>query len=469
MDSNPFTNIFEDLPLTAFQILKNIGHGIIVTDIEGEIIFWNNASEQIFGYSSEEVIGKHVSLLYPDSDEKRFLNDLENLESGEIISHQWRGQHKDGSMIWVDTQKKVIHDEKKRPLVVIGSASDIEERKELEVDLEESRARAQVILDETVDAIITISVDGIIQSFNKAAERIFGYSEEEAVGENVKMLMPPPHNEKHDEYLENYRRTGIKKVIGMWREERAMRKDGTIFPIELSISEVSWKGNEIYTGILRDITKRRKLENEIIKASEEERRRIGQDLHDGLGQMLTGIGLISRNLANKLEANGLPGAGEVKEISEMIREADEYARSLSHSLVPVDVDEEGLRDALNKLTSRAAKLFDINCAFEERGEVKIERKNISLHFYRIAQEAINNAVKHGNADEIKVLLIGNSRSIKLIIKDDGSGFSDEFRLSSRNGLGINTMQYRTHVLGGSLSIDEDQEGWTRIVCKVPYH
>ena len=129
--------------------------------------------------------------------------------------------------------------------------------------------------------------------------------------------------------------------------------------MDLAVSEVELGDRTIFTGIVRDISERRRLEKELLNASEEERRRIGQDLHDGLGQMLTGIGLLSQDLARELEAEGHERADDMAEITEHIKEADQYARDLSHGLIPVDVEANGLTEALRRLAQNAERLFNV--------------------------------------------------------------------------------------------------------------
>jgi two-component system sensor kinase FixL len=162
--------------------------------------------------------------------------------------------------------------------------------------------RLRAILETAVEGIITIDDHGIIESVNAAAERIFGYSENEIIGKNVSMLMPSPHREAHDGYINNYLLTGRAKIIGIGREVAGRRKDGTIFPMELSVSEVKLAARRMFTGFIRDITERKHLEREILEISDREQRRIGQDLHDGLCQHLAGIELMSQVIAQKLES-----------------------------------------------------------------------------------------------------------------------------------------------------------------------
>ncbi len=329
----------------------------------------------------------------------------------------------------------------------------------------ESEARAQAILNTTVDGIITINADGIIQSFNPAAEDIFGYAAEEVIGKNVKVLMPSPYHEEHDEYLRSYHETGRRKIIGIGREVRGRRKDGSTFPMDLAVNEVDLDDRLIFTGIVRDISERRRLEKEILNISEQERRRIGQDLHDGLGQMLTGIGLLSQDLARHLEDEGHERADDMAEITEHIKEADQYARDLSHGLIPVDVEANGLSEALRRLSQNAERLFDVDCTFQEVGTARVHDTTTASHLYRIAQEAVNNAVRHGEADHLKLSLATGEEQMRLQVRDDGSGF--ETTALDDAGMGIRIMNYRARIIGGTLDLSSTLGTGTTVTCTLP--
>lgn len=193
--------------------------------------------------------------------------------------------------------------------------------------LQESEERLRAILKTAVEGIITIDERGIIESINPAAERIFGYTPPEVIGENVKMLMPSPDRERHDGYLENYRRTSQPKIIGIGREVVGQRKDGSMFPMDLSVSEVKFANRRLFTGFVRDISERKQLEKAVLEISEREQRRIGQDLHDGLGQHLTGIELRMQLLEQKLEGKKTKAeAAALAEISGFVRDAINQTR-----------------------------------------------------------------------------------------------------------------------------------------------
>jgi two-component system sensor kinase FixL len=251
------------------------------------------------------------------------------------------------------------------------------------------------ILENTVDGILVIDSRGVVQSVNKAVQRIFQYTPGEVVGQNVAMLMPSPDRDRHDQYLSRYLKTGERRIIGIGREVVGRRKDGSVFPLNLAVSEAKLEGKSLFAGVVRDISERRHLETAVLRISEEERRRIGQDMHDGLGQMLTGIGLIARNVARSLLQEDHRAAGDVSEIADLVHDADEQARALSRSLVPVELDRNGLASALERLCGQAERLFGGRCSLEITDELNLEDGTVAINLYRIAQEAVSNAFKHG--------------------------------------------------------------------------
>ena len=457
------------------QILEHINHGIITTDLNGIITYWNSACEQIFGYTKEEMLNESLRKLYPLVSEKKYHQHFQKLTTGDEIQGQWKSITKEKEVIWIDVHAKPLMEDDGTPQAIIASAHDIGQLKRVEKELEENKARAQAILETTLDGIITTDVEGRILNINHSASRIFGYSEDEIKGESINVLIPEPFynntppNGKDNSYKEENFESGKKHITGYRRELVGRRKGGETFPLELSVSEVDWDGRQIFTGVVKDISERRRLEREILRISEEERRSLGQDLHDGLGQMLTGINLISKNLARKLEANGMPGSDEVLEISDLIKEADEYAKALAHGLVPIDFKEEGLDTALEQLARQVEKLFDVNCSVKNKESISLYNDMQGMNLYRIAQESISNAVKHGKASNITIHLKIDDGSLKLSVKDDGVGFSESQKQKKKPGMGINIMRYRANMLSGRIEIFETEDHKTNVVCTIPYN
>jgi two-component system, LuxR family, sensor kinase FixL len=337
-------------------------------------------------------------------------------------------------------------------------------RDQYETALKFSETRSRAILNTTVDGIITIDKAGRIESYNNAAEKLFGYTFKEVVGKNVNMLMPEPYHSEHDGYMRHHHETGERRIIGKGREVKGLRKNGEIFPLYLAVSEVKLDNTTMYTGIVRDISEERRLELEIMRISDYERRSIGQDLHDGLGQMLTGIGLMSQNLARKLEKSDKISSDLAYEITGLIREADQYARGLSRGLVPVQFDEKGLPNSIQRLVKNAERIFGIRCMYREHNPPVFEDSVTVEHLYRITQEAISNAVKHGKADSVRITLVGSDDQMRLRIVDNGAGLAPDWNADGTEGIGVKIMNYRARLIGANLDISNNFKQGVVVTC-----
>jgi two-component system, LuxR family, sensor kinase FixL len=329
----------------------------------------------------------------------------------------------------------------------------------------ESEERLRAILQTAVEGIITIDEHGIIESMNPAAEQLFGWQAAEMIGQNIKLLMPAPYREEHDTYLSNYVRTGQARIIGLGREVVGQRKDGSLFPMDLAVSEVRLEHRRLFTGFIRDITERKRLEREVLEISERERQRIGQDLHDGLCQQLAAIELMSQVLEQKLTPRSKPAAARAGEIARYVRETISQTRLLARGLSPVTLESEGLLSGLLELAGNTEKMFGVPCRFESSGEVRVREAAVATHLYRIAQEAVSNAIKHGKAGRLVIGLQRLSDRTVLTISDNGRGFPQGAPASS--GMGLRIMQYRAGMIGGTLSFQRNRKRGVTVHCWVP--
>lgn len=327
-----------------------------------------------------------------------------------------------------------------------------------------SEQRIRAVLDAAVDAIVTIDEVGRIQTFNHAAERIFGYTAAEAVGKNVSLLMPDPYRQHHDEYLRRHRETGETRIIGKPREFSGRRKDGTVFPLELSVSAVGELG--LFTAMIRDLTTEKTLQQEILQIATLEQRRIGQELHDATQQELTGLGLLAANLSDALRAKGAPEAELAAKLANGIAQANANVRALARGLLPGDVQANSLLAALAELAETQSERHGIDCRFECPDATEIADDIAAMHLYRIAQEAVTNAVKHAKATQITIRLRTPNAHIELEVCDDGIGI-DRAAAASPRGLGLRTMGHRCSLLGGKLSVEKLDGGGTRVSCLAP--
>jgi two-component system CheB/CheR fusion protein len=255
------------------------------------------------------------------------------------------------------------------------------------------------------------------------------------------------------------------------------RQDGTPYDAELFITplfDAAGKRTN-FIAIHRDVSDRIELQREVLEIATKEQRRIGQDLHDGVGQELTGLGMVAEGLAQILTGERFlssPESSELlhvrqlaKQVSEGIGRTTAHVRELSHGLVPVDVDPQGLMAGLRELVDSTNALHDISCTFESDRPVHVRDNFTATHLYRIAQEAIGNALRHGGAGHIRVCLHDEDERVVLSVTDDGIGM--ENATSSSGGMGLRIMHYRAGLIGATLDFEAASGSGTTVRCAVP--
>lgn len=214
------------------------------------------------------------------------------------------------------------------------------------------------------------------------------------------------------------------------------------------------------------ISERKRLENELLEITEKERRRIALDLHDDLGQRLSGIALMTKGLELKLKRIKAETAGEAARIHELVQEAMNHASDLAHDLATLDLEHKILPDALGDLAAHAQELFGISCHFSYRGTVPALEANSVMQLYKIAQEALTNAIKHGKAKRVAISLVGHPESLVLTIQNDGVPFPDLQGRSS--GMGLRIMNYRASLVGASVEVKAKGAQGTLVTCSLPW-
>ena len=341
-------------------------------------------------------------------------------------------------------------------------------RLQFEHELRDMASRLRGIVDTAVDGIITIDERGLIETMNPAAVRIFGYAVDEVVGKNVSMLMPEPYRSEHDGYLDRYQRTGERRIIGIGREVRGRRKDGTEFPMDLAVSATSLGQRRIFTGLVRDITARKRLEQEILEIGDYEQRRIGHDLHDDLCQRLAGIRFSCDALKKTLgESQGNGVVERLERIGAAVSETIDRTRMLARGMAPVALEANGLVSALQELTQGISTLFNVKCTFQSADGMTVNDSIAATHLYRITQEAMNNALKHARPSRIMVSLEKAGTNNVLTIEDDGAGFAPQEAQRSTEGMGLRTIAYRAGMIEADVQVTSALGRGTAIVCTFP--
>jgi len=341
----------------------------------------------------------------------------------------------------------------------MGVSRDKLDRNQIEGRLRELAA----IVENSDDAIISSTLDGTIVSWNEAAERIYGYAAEEAIGRSGSMLVPPDREKELPEILERIRRGEWTKNL----ETTRRRKDGTLINVLLTVSPIRHlMGRD--TGALviaRDITLRKRLEEKLLEIGADERRRLGHDLHDGLGQFLLGIALKTKMLEETLTKGKSAEAWRAKEVVGLVNTAIAQTRNLAHGLDPIHVEANGLVAALRNLAAQTRDLFQVECAFACKREHLDVNTQTGIAFYRITQEAIHNAIRHGQARQINLELAVDDAHLYLKIFDNGKGFSPDSK--SGSGMGLHIMQFRANSIGGHLTVESQPNKGARIECAIP--
>jgi PAS domain S-box-containing protein len=394
------------------------------------------------------------------------------IESRSTFELEHRVVRADGTIGWGLSRAVPILDASGQIVEWFGAASDVTQRRAAEEALRDREARLGAIVGTAADAIITIDERGMIESANAATERLFGYGRDEMVGHNVSMLMPEPYRSEHDSHLEGYLRSGQARIIGIGREVVGLRKDGGVFPLDLSVSEFRVGERRMYTGILHDITNRRRLEREILEASASEQRRIGHELHDGLCQQLTGAAFSAEILARKLQAKAPDAVPAARRLADEIDQAITQARTLARGLNPMEVHADGLPAALDDLASKISTTFAVTCRFLRQGDGDGAPgdSTVATHLYRIAQEAISNAIRHGGAKVIDVKLQAEGGSLSLSVADDGKGFNPHRSAAepreTPEGIGLQTMSYRAKMINGILDVRPRPHRGVVVTCSI---
>ncbi len=333
-------------------------------------------------------------------------------------------------------------------------------RFQVEESLAESEQRFRSMFERHAAAMLLVEPEtGAIEDANPAAAAFYGYARERLQGMKIEELntLPP-------------------RVVAAERE-RALRGEqssfvfphrlasGEIRTVEVHSSPVQVKGRPLLFSIIHDVTERKLLEKQILDIGETERQRIGRDLHDSLGGMLTGAALLSKALAHRLAGKATAEASVAEEVVRCINDSIGQARAISRGLFPVELSAGGLVAALREFAAETTKRSGIACRLHADKRLLIRDASVALHLFRIVQEAVNNAIRHGEARHITIHLVRTGGQILLEIRDDGKGLPA--REPAGKGLGLRTMKYRAGIIGAQFAVESANGHGTVVSCLLP--
>jgi PAS domain S-box-containing protein len=276
--------------LDPAALLDAIRDAVIYTDLEGRILYWNAAATDLFGYPAEEMLGRTPEVLYPDASAERLSADLGEIASGRDFKGSWRGRRKDGSEVWVEVQTTLVPYGSGRPVGFLGISRDISERLAAEATLRASEGRFRALAETASDGIVAIDADSRILFANPGIERIFGYPVGELLDTDLTTLMPGYLRHLHRAGMKRYLRTGTRQIHWALTELPGRHRDGHIIPLEISFGESRSGGRHIFTGIIRDITARKRIERRLtIEHTVAQVLALGRSEEGILGQVLEAL------------------------------------------------------------------------------------------------------------------------------------------------------------------------------------
>jgi two-component system sensor kinase FixL len=464
-------------------ILNTTTDGIIVIDANGSIEAFNPGAEQLFGYPESEVKGRNVSLLMPSPDHEEHDRYLERyLRTGKAriigIGREVTGRRRDGTLfpVHLSVSEMRIGGERK----FTGMLRDLTKRARLDEQLQASEARWRAIIDSAVDGIIVIDAHGRIESFNPAAERLFGHREADVLGRNVSVLMPSPHREEHDTYLSRYLATGRAKIIGIGREVTGLRKDGTTFPLHLSVGQLTIAGARKFTGIVHDLSARVRMEEEMREQAAlarlgEMAAVIAHEVKNPLAGIRGAIQIFGSRMAQDTASAPIVKEiiSRIDSLDQMIKDLLLFARPPKPRRAPTDVVP--LVTITASLLTRDPSLRDVEVEVDGSAPpVPADAEMLKIVFQNLL---INSAHAMKGRGRIRVAVTAVDTSCQIAFIDAGPGIPPEVRekiftpffttKSRGSGLGLPTAKRLIEAHNGQIAVDCPPGGGTTVVVRLP--
>jgi len=440
--------------------------GMIVIDARGLVQVYNKACERLFGYAPDEVLGKNVKMLMPPPYREQhdgYLDHYHTTRERRIIGigREVVGRRKNGSTfpMYLSVGEGEVNGEE----LFVGIIHDISERKVSEQTIRDREATLRSVLETSPDAIIMIDEHGAIQSFNAAAVRLFDYTADDVIGKNVTVLMPTPYREQHDQYLSNYRATGEKRIIGIGRIVVGQRRDGSTFPMELAVGEISVGERRVFTGFIRDITDRqdsdrrfRDLQAELLHVSRlSAMGEMSAAIAHELNQPLTAMSNYVKAARRTLEGIEHPQTAKIQDLMDKAAaqtlRAGQIIRRLRDFVEKGETYRSG--ESLNKVVEEAMALAIVGAA-EAGIKVDVEFvegiSDVSMDKIQIQQVVLNlirnaiDAMQGVPAKKLTIKTVEDADGAVVSVSDTGPGLAEEvaarlfqpFVTTKEGGMGI---------------------------------
>jgi PAS domain S-box-containing protein len=439
-------------------VAAGTGDWLILVDTDRRVQFINRG---IRALSRESIIGQRLDEIAVPEDRPSILVALTQvLETGEPVDLQLASSGNDGRMF--DSRIRAV----RSPGGITGAVINITEitDRQAAMRLRETQARMFELLHE---GVVVIDIGNMIRMANPAFERMFGFQAGTAVDTSIDDLIAQSPGLRRDR-LDQHLLGSITEPPGLSPVEfKCRRRDGSTFDAACVATLTHVDGETRRLAVITDVTERRGLEREILEIAGREQLRIGSDLHDGLGQDLTGVALMLRSVVAQLRKESSSARADVEDIIGLVNGAIESTRAMARGLAPVGADRGGLIAGLQSMAVRGMERYGVRAHFNTSLKEPLTLDDgAATHLYRIAQEAFTNAIRHGRVTQVTIDLATADGTLTLNIQDNGRGFDE--RNASNNGMGLKLMRYRAQMLGGDVTIANNKSGGVIVRCTCPH-
>jgi PAS domain S-box-containing protein len=444
------------------ELLQMVAAGtsdwLILVDTDRRVQFINRG---IRAHSRESIIGQRLDEIAVPEDRPSILAALTQvLKTGEPMDLQLASSGNDGRVF--DSRIRAVGTQGAVTGAVIN-ITEITDRQAAQ-HLRETQARMFELLHE---GVVVIDINNMIRMANPAFERMFGFQAGAAVGTSIDDLITQPPGMRRDRFDQQLLGT-ITEPPGLSPVEfKCRRRDGTTFDAACVATLTHVDAETHRLAVITDVTERRGLEREILEIAGREQLRIGSDLHDGLGQDLTGVALMLRSVVAQLRKENSTTRTDVEDIISLVNGAIESTRAMARGLAPVGADRGGLIAGLQSMAVRGMERYGVRAHFNTSLKEPLTLDDgAATHLYRIAQEAFTNAIRHGRVTQVTIDLATAEGTLTLSVQDNGRGFDE--RNASNNGMGLKLMRYRAQMLGGDVMIASNKGGGVIVRCTCPH-
>ena len=460
-------------------IVESSDDAIIGKTLDGTIVSWNAGAQRMYGHTAAEAVGQSITLIIPAEQRDEQARILNEINAGRrVASHETVRLTRDGRHVPVSLAVSPIFDADGRVVGASAIGRDITESKRVQAALRASEERYRSIIDSAVDAIMVIDSRGQVEAFNAAAQQLFGFSEQELLGHNVNILMPKPYHDEHDRYMGRYLATGEKRIIGIGREVTGRRKDGSTFPLHLSVGEMTIDGEKKFTGILHDLTARVQLESQLRE-------------HAALTRLGEMAAVVAHEVKNPL--TGIRGAVQI--IGSRLPAGSRDAEVIKEIVSRIDALNDLMKDLLLFARPPQPRMASVDPVPILTTVIGLVRQDPSARGVAIEVDGDSPAI-HADAELLKLILqnlllnavhaVQGKGSIRVAVRasdemctiaiaDTGPGISPEVReklftpffttKSRGTGLGLSTAKRFMEAQGGSIAIDCAAGGGTTVLIQ----